>query len=45
MKNLKHINGGIVQTSLEHRQVWGNNHPSRKPVPVFEHPQGKEMVS
>ena len=29
---------------LKHRQGWGIDHLSRKPVPVFDHPLGKDML-
>jgi len=41
---LKHVVKGIVQMPLKHRQGWGIDHLSRKPVPVFDHPLGKDML-
>lgn len=29
---------------LTHRQAWGINHLSRKPLPMFDHRLGKEML-
>jgi len=29
---------------LKHWQAWSFDHLSRKPVPVFDHPLGKEML-
>lgn len=42
-KKLKHVLQGTVQISVEHRQARGITHLAGKPVPVFEHPYGKEM--
>ena len=39
----KHINEGIVQMPVEHWQAWGINQLSKKSVPEFSHPHGKEM--
>jgi len=39
-----HIIKGIVQMPLKHWQAWGIDHLSRKPVPMFAHPLGKEML-
>jgi len=43
-QQLKHVIKGIVQMPLEHQQAWGIDHLSRKPVPGFHHPLGKEML-
>jgi len=43
-QKLKHVIKGIVQMPLEHGQAWGIDHISRKPVLVFDHPLGKEML-
>ena len=43
-QKLKHAIKGIVQMPLKHWQAWGIDHLSRKPVPVFDHPLGKEML-
>lgn len=40
---LKHIAEGTVHIPLEHWQARGTNHLTRKPIPVFVHPHGKEM--
>jgi len=39
----EHVIKGIVRMSLKHRQAWGIDHLSSKPVSVFDHPLGKEM--
>jgi len=41
-QKLKDVIKGIAQMPLEHRQAWGINHLSRRPVPVFDHSLGKE---
>jgi len=43
-QKLSHVIKGIVQTPLKHRQDWGINHLSRKPVSVLDHALGKEML-
>ncbi|KAK4816063.1 hypothetical protein QYF61_011071 [Mycteria americana] len=43
-QKLKHGIKGIVQMPLKHWQAWGIDHLSRKPVPGFDHPLGKEML-
>jgi len=35
---------GMVQAPLKHCQAWGIDHLCRKPVAVFDHPLGKEML-
>lgn len=40
----QHINEGIAQVPFEHRQAWGINHFSRKPVTVSDPPHGKERL-
>lgn len=30
---------------LQHRQACGINHSSRKPIPVYDNPHGKEIIS
>lgn len=35
-QKLRHDTEGTVQMSLEHRQAWGINHLSRKPLPLAE---------
>ena len=43
-QKLKHVLKGIVQMPLKHRQAWGIDHLSRKPIPGFDHPLGKKML-
>ena len=43
-QKLKHIKG-IIQMPLEHWQAWGIKHPSRKPIPGYDKPHGKEIIS
>ena len=33
-----------VHMPLKHWQAWGIDHLSSKPVPVFDHPLGKEIL-
>jgi len=42
-QKLKQVIKGIVQISLEQLQAWAINHLSRKYIPVFDRPLGKEM--
>lgn len=35
-QKLKHIINGSIQMAVEHIQVWGISHLTRKPVPVFD---------
>lgn len=42
-KKLEYINEGIVLTPLQHRQTWDILYLSRKPFPVFDHPQSTEI--
>lgn len=43
-QKLRHVIKGIVQIPLKHWQAWDINHLSKKTVPVFNHPLGKEML-
>jgi len=43
-QKLKHVMKGIVQIPLKHRQVWGIDHLSRRPVPVCDNPLSKVML-
>jgi len=43
LSKLKRGIKGILQMLLKHWQAWGINHLSRNPVPMFDHPFGKEM--
>jgi len=40
----KHVIEGIVQMRLKCGQAWVIDRLSRKPVSVFDHPPGKEML-
>ena len=43
-QKLKHVIKEIAQMPLKHWQAWGTDHPSRKPLPVFDHPLSAEML-
>jgi len=43
-QKLKQVVKGIVHMPLKNWQGWGIGHLSRKPVPVFDHPLGKEKL-
>jgi len=43
-QKLEHVIKGIVQMPLKHCQAWGIRHLSGKPLPVSDHPHGKEML-
>jgi len=43
-QKFKHILEGVAQMPLEHRKAQGINHSSRKPVPLFDHPERKQAT-
>ena len=39
--NQKCITESITQMPFEHQPLWGINHLTRKPIPMFKHPDRK----
>lgn len=43
-QKLQDVIKDILQMPLKHQQAWVIDHLSRKPVPGFDHPLGKEVL-